>query len=860
MEHATRSPRPTTWFEVADFVDYFAHRARPSGIQRVQMEVFARVAAYPWWQGKLRFCQFNDQAGRFEAVTFKSLVTAFQGKSQPRRDPLADDPWPPLLPADRPLLARLLLERAKFRNTRRRLYRNVRDGYRHLRKRVAPVEQPFSSGDVLVCLGASWQIPGYPEATALAKDRLGVRIVHLINDLLPVTHPRFFTEALEQRYRHWLAAMLESADLLLTISRYSRSALLAHAAVQRLALPEIVVIPMGSGFRLTQAEQPQAGSQETLPTPCVLCVSTIEPRKNHRLLVRLWQRLIERHGADRIPSLVFCGSLGWLYEDIVSELEATGYLGGKIVVRSNLSDAQLDAAYRGCLFTIFPSLAEGWGLPVAESLERGKICIASGRPAMPEVGGDLADYVDPKDLDGALAAVERVIFDDSYRRAREAEIRARYRPRDWAQCLATVMSAVDRLRQTDHVARVVPDLLAGSTGPSRKIFYWIAHTANFEGNSGIQRVTRNLARCLQAAGEQLVFVNWSREHAAPTRAGDDDLPNLSRWHGPPFRSQSASGQPLHCDDTDRGDLLGSLLLVPEVPYYSAEAENLAGALLDYARRHGMRSAVIFYDLIPITCTGYEPLRLDHELYVKEIARADLILPISRTSGRNLEAYCSDTLKLRATEMPSIIPCPLGEEYLAHDRVRHVTDADSGPIRIVCVGTVEPRKNQLELVRVFNVFCAAHPELDVRLTLAGNIMSAEIKPLEALLKENPRVEFKHHVPDADIAELYRTCHFTVFPSVEEGFGLPIAESLWFGKPCLCANFGSMAELAAGGGCVTIDTRSPAELQRGLENLILDRALRMQVAREAVSRPMRYWQAHAQDVRWALSEASGVPKVC
>jgi glycosyltransferase involved in cell wall biosynthesis len=82
-----------------------------------------------------------------------------------------------------------------------------------------------------------------------------------------------------------------------------------------------------------------------------------------------------------------------------------------------------------CLLTIFPSLAEGWGLPVAESLAHGKFCVASNRTSIPEVGGDLIDYFDPADEDQVVAKIERVLFEPGYLAAREARLRTEYRPR-----------------------------------------------------------------------------------------------------------------------------------------------------------------------------------------------------------------------------------------------------------------------------------------------------------------------------------------------------------------------------------------------------------------------------------------------
>jgi len=124
------------------------------------------------------------------------------------------------------------------------------------------------------------------------------------------------------------------------------------------------------------------------------------------------------------------------------ELAASGYAGGKILLMPGLSEPELRKAYGSCLFTVFPSLSEGWGLPVAESLVHGKLCVASNRTSIPEVGGDLIDYFDPSDEEDALAKIERVLLDPGYLAAREARLKAEYRPRSWADCAQALVEAL----------------------------------------------------------------------------------------------------------------------------------------------------------------------------------------------------------------------------------------------------------------------------------------------------------------------------------------------------------------------------------------------------------------------------------
>jgi glycosyltransferase involved in cell wall biosynthesis len=202
------------------------------------------------------------------------------------------------------------------------------------------------------------------------------------------------------------------------------------------------VVEPGSGLN----NQLMSGDQATInfPQRYVLFVSTIEIRKNHRLLVRIWRRLLERHGADAVPTLIFAGQIGWLVDDLLADLTACSYVDGKIVLMPGLSDAELRQAYRSSLFTVFPSLCEGWGLPIAESLMHGKFCVASNRTSIPEVGGDLVDYFDPSNEDDVLAKIERLLLDPGYLKAREARLQAEYRPRTWTDCVHALVGKLEQ--------------------------------------------------------------------------------------------------------------------------------------------------------------------------------------------------------------------------------------------------------------------------------------------------------------------------------------------------------------------------------------------------------------------------------
>jgi len=426
-----KNRHPVVWFEVEDFLRYFDHFRNPTGSQRVPFEIFVEAQRLYGRQGQVRFCRLSVYTKRLMPIEFNAVKSAYLNP------PGAGAPWKTVWAP-----ARLLSEFAKMapviiRNPR--FFLGIAKTAMHdfIDRAVRPrrFERLARPGDIVISPGAAWAVPGYAKHMAAAKARYGIRLAILIHDMIPIESEALVERQHAAQFRKWLEDTWPSADAILTISNYSRRALLDFAAAAGWTVPHLDVVRLGEGF----SPRPIAAGQRSkrtisLPRRYVLFVSTIEIRKNHRLLVRVWQQLLVRHGGGAIPVLIFVGQTGWMVDDLLAELAESGYLNGKVEHRPGLSDEELDEAYRGCMFTIFPSLCEGWGLPIAESLAHGKFCLASNRTSIPEVGGGLIDYFDPSDADDVLAKVERLLFEPGYLAAREARLRAEYRPCTWADC------------------------------------------------------------------------------------------------------------------------------------------------------------------------------------------------------------------------------------------------------------------------------------------------------------------------------------------------------------------------------------------------------------------------------------------
>ncbi len=142
---------------------------------------------------------------------------------------------------------------------------------------------------------------------------------------------------------------------------------------------------------------------------------------------------------ERVPTLVFAGRVGWMVADLMQQLRNSNFLGGKIMLVEDPTDAELERLYQGCRFTLFPSFHEGWGLPVTESLSFGRPCIISNATSLPEAGGALARYFDPDNATEATAIIRDVLLHPETIPAWQERVAREFRPVSWRETAETVL-------------------------------------------------------------------------------------------------------------------------------------------------------------------------------------------------------------------------------------------------------------------------------------------------------------------------------------------------------------------------------------------------------------------------------------
>lgn len=278
-----------------------------------------------------------------------------------------------------------------------------------------------STGRLLLNIGHSGlNCRGY----AAWLTRKQVRPIFMVHDLIPITHPEFCRSGECIRHIARMETVLKTAAGIVTNSSATLQALSRFADTLGWTMPPAVAAP------LSGAALPKVSCSRPIAEPYFVMLGTIEPRKNHWMILQVWRRLVERYGMAA-PRLVVIGQRGWECENVLDLLERCNLLCGIVIERSGCSDAELVAYLRHAQALIFPSFVEGYGLPLVEALSLGVPVLAGSLPVFYEIAGDVPEYLDPLDGLGWMACIEDYLLVNSPRRIRQLERMSRFTPPTW---------------------------------------------------------------------------------------------------------------------------------------------------------------------------------------------------------------------------------------------------------------------------------------------------------------------------------------------------------------------------------------------------------------------------------------------
>ncbi|WP_417539522.1 glycosyltransferase family 4 protein [Marinobacter sp.] len=281
-------------------------------------------------------------------------------------------------------------------------------GYRA--PRTPDIQDQIQPGDILLLLDSTWYYNVWPTVAAF-RQRQG-QVVAVIYDLIPITHSHFCDDGLVANFRKWFFDSLEHVDGYIGISKTVQGDLQTFMSAefgQAIGEKQFSHFLLGADFKYRQVTENDVRpelSKALGERPAYLIVSTVEPRKNHNYLLDAFDKL----WADGVDvSLVIVGRTGWKVEGLMQRILNHAQYGTRLRYWHDLNDQELNYCYQHSRMLVFPSIVEGFGLPIVESLANKLPVLASDTPIHREIGGDRVGYFDinrPDDLAKQIANVE----------------------------------------------------------------------------------------------------------------------------------------------------------------------------------------------------------------------------------------------------------------------------------------------------------------------------------------------------------------------------------------------------------------------------------------------------------------------
>jgi glycosyltransferase involved in cell wall biosynthesis len=366
----------------------------------------------------------------------------------------------------------------------------------------------------------------------------------------------------------------------------------------------------------------------------------------------------------------------------------------------------------------------------------------------------------------------------------------------------------------------------------------VHHTARTGLATGIQRVVRKtIAEWIK--NHEIVLVGWDSSLTSLRELAPVEAHNALYGGNPHAHAESANEIliPWRCD-----------YVLPELAVEDSRTARIA-AMAEFS---GNTSLLIGFDCVPLTSAETIGAGMGAGFSRNLVAAAQFskIATISEAAAAEYSGW-------RTMLGSAGVTGPHIQSVFLPDDAGHVTPAELETARdalttegmplVLCVGSHEPRKNHLAVLAAAELLWKQGRQFSLAF-VGGNAWGSEEFQwrLAALEDQGRPVRSVQKITDALLWGGYRVARCTVFPSLNEGFGLPVAESLAVGTPVVTSRYGSMREIAQGGGAILIDPRDDEDLARGLESALFDDEVNSRLRTEAARRAERTWANYADDV--------------
>jgi len=270
-----------------------------------------------------------------------------------------------------------------------------------------------------------------------------------------------------------------------------------------------------------------------------------------------------------------------------------------------------------------------------------------------------------------------------------------------------------------------------------------------------------------------------------------------------------------------------------------------------------RTAALFHDAIPLKLpkVTWPQSVARHPEYMKLLARFDRVFAVSQASRAELQGFWRWA---GVTPTPTVEVLGLGADFSGEPRARGgrrpSQTLDGARAQLLCVGILEPRKNQILAIDAAESLWAQGLNFDLH--FVGRVNPHFGAPIVGRIKAaakrwRGRVFWHEGATDDALRALYRSARATLFPTVAEGCGLPLLESLWMGVPCMCSDLPVLRENADAGGCVPVAVNDVGAWTAAISRVVTDHGYHAELCNAAEARPLATWADCARTLRAALA---------
>jgi hypothetical protein len=285
----------------------------------------------------------------------------------------------------------------------------------------------FKENDTVLIMGGIW-LGTFIEDLEECKRKKKFKLIHFAFDMIPSIFPGYVVDWLPKAFTNYQKRVFSISEGILAISESTANDVKSFMMLHKIHNPvKIEVVRIGEEIN-TDKRVGERPLKELVGEDFILSVSTIEARKNHASFFYVMKEAKQR--GIKLPKIVIVGMNGWHTENILYMMKHDADASKEILILNEIDDGQLSWLYKNCLFTAFPSFYEGWGMPIAESLSHGKLCLSSNTSSMPEIAGDLIDYFSPYDTGSMLDCIEKYL-QPVERKKKEDLIKRNYRSTSW---------------------------------------------------------------------------------------------------------------------------------------------------------------------------------------------------------------------------------------------------------------------------------------------------------------------------------------------------------------------------------------------------------------------------------------------